>query len=458
MSGRKRRTRRGRNGAAYVIALLLLTLLFTLAIGMATTADLSLQKGENCRKAAEARMAAESGLAFMLQVLEDVRLPGSTTSENFYENLQAVLAARLDNTANFAGETVLNTGASVFVPDCTVDGKSFCSWFTQLTENTCQLKVRGSYGGIGRHLTVELSLQPELPAAFDYGLACRGPISISGNARILGVNDSLEASVLTCTQQLDALQLSGNTQVSGDLYVVGSDSYVTVSENAEVAGHTDPVQIAEHVHQGVDSPDFPQIDVSPIAALATYTLQPTDPNNQSVLNNVRIPAGMNPTFASDITINGVIYVEAPNVVSFESKCTLNGIVVTQDNTEPIDNCRLWFGGNVEAFGVDALPDTPEFAAVKEQRGTFIAAPGFSVTFSGNFSAINGSIAADQLTFSGTAEGVVNGSVIALKDLPTTISGTVDIYVDRQSVEQDPAGFIKSIALVVIPDSYVEATE
>ena len=108
-----------------------------------------------------------------------------------------------------------------------------------------------------------------------------------------------------------------------------------------------------------------------------------------------------------------------------------------------------------AYGVEVLPDTPEFAAVKQQTGTFVLAPGFGVTFSGNFGAVNGSIAADQLTFTGTAEGVVRGAVLGLADLPATLSGHVEIRVDRAHAAPHPAGFVQSFALVPVASTYLE---
>ena len=151
----------------------------------------------------------------------------------------------------------------------------------------------------------------------------------------------------------------------------------------------------------------------------------------------------------------MVYVEAPNVVRFEGGAELNGFIVTQDTGQTIGNCQIHFAGHVEAHGVEALPDTSQFAAVKQQTGTFIVAPGFGVTFAGSFSAINGSIAADQLTFTGTAEGVIKGSVIGLEDIPTVIGGNVDIYVDRENANPDPAGFVKSLAFSPVPGSYAE---
>ncbi len=446
------------HGFAYVLALLLLAIFSTLAVAFASTTDLDLQKSSNCRNSAGAQMAAESGLAFMLNVLESVRLPGSTSEETFCVNMRKALADRLEGTVNLAAGQVIIIGESVLVPDIQVEGKSFRCWFTPLDSDRCQMKVSGSFGGVTRCLVMDLMLVSKPAAVFDYGLASRGQISIFGSARILGVNDPSEASVISVTtSHLDALCLAGHAEVDGDLYAAGTDAYVSISGSPTVAGTQDLAEIAKHVHNGVQGPDFPEIDVAPIAALATYTLQPSDPTNKDVYNNLLIPAGMNPNFTSDVVLNGVVYIESPNNVRFEGKCTLNGIVVTEESGEPISTCQLRFAGRVVANGVEALPDTSEFSDVKQQTGTFILAPGFGVTFAGNFSAINGSIAADQLTFTGTAEGTVKGSVIGLEDLPTSVGGNVDIFVDRLNADPNAAGFIKPFALEPVPGSYEEVT-
>lgn len=445
-----------RPAVIYILALLLLSVFTTLSITLAVTTNTGMQQSDNYNKVAGAQLAAESGLSFMLEIMGDISVPGSTTQETFAENLRQAIACQLEGTDNLAGQSVSATATTVTVPAISIDGRTFSASITWLDTGKCLLAVSGSAGSFTRHLTMELSLIPRRAAAFEYGLASRGPITIFGNAKIIGVNYPSEASVISVSEsQPNALTVDGSSEVSGDLYVSGENASVTISGHPTVAGSSDPEEIAEHVHIGVDEPDFPEINVDPLAAMATYTLQPTDPTTTGVFNNLVIPAGMNPNFTSDVVLNGVVYIEAPNTVTFTGKCTLNGIVVTQETDLPIASCQLFFAGRVEANGVDVLPDTPEFAAIKEETGTFILAPGFGVTFAGNFTAINGSIAADQLTFTGTAEGTVKGSVIGLADLQTSVGGNVDIYVDRQDADADPSGFVPSIGFEPIPDSYAE---
>ena len=86
---------------------------------------------------------------------------------------------------------------------------------------------------------------------------------------------------------------------------------------------------------------------------------------------------------------------------------------------------------------------------------FLLAPGFQTVFAGDFQTINGSIAADQLTFVGKAEGLIYGTVIGLADRPTILNGNVDILIDRSHLDQNPAGIIKPLGFDPRPDSYIE---
>ena len=142
-------------------------------------------------------------------------------------------------------------------------------------------------------------------------------------------------------------------------------------------------------------------------------------------------------------------------MTFSAKVTLNGLLATDDTDEPLTACKVTFAGQVEAYGVEALPDTAEFQNVKPLTGTFICAPGFDVRFAGQFTTINGTIAADMLCFSGQAEGTVKGSVIGLSNQNITIDGRVSINVDRSGSGDPDAGFSMPIVLDVAPRTYRE---
>jgi len=457
MAGTKAET--PRRGLALIAALLLLVVFTSLGVAMASFTDLSLRKSDNCRAVAGSRLAAESGLEFMLQQLAAIRLPGTTSEETFAINCQVALAQRLNGTDNLAGQSVTSAADVVYVPEIRLDQGSFTTELTWIAANRCLMTVRGRYMGVSRSISMEMELVPRQPRVFDYGLASKGKISISGNARIIGVNYPEEASIISATRDnIEAIHVDGNAEISGDISVCDDHNTIVITGTPSIGGSSDPAVWAEHMHFGLDEPDFPELDTSELEALATNVVDVSTDTSQGVFNNIRILAGTNPIFSSDVVINGVVFVEAPNVVTFTAKTTLNGLVVTEDNGFDPETCQLFFGGHVDAHGVEALPDTPEFADVKRQTGTFILAPGFAVTFAGSFSAINGTIAADQLTFTGTAEGVIRGSVIGLEDRIIKVGGNVDIYVDRQNADQSPAGFVNSFAFQPLPNTYSESPE
>ena len=83
------------------------------------------------------------------------------------------------------------------------------------------------------------------------------------------------------------------------------------------------------------------------------------------------------------------------------------------------------------------------------------APGFDVSFGGNFSTLSGAIAGNGITFHGNARGTIQGSVINYSDTAMTMSGNSDIFIDRSGVDQTPAGFENITILTYEQSSYSE---
>ncbi len=446
--------RSSRRGAAYFMALILMIMMGMLAMTMSNTSVMDLSKTENHQDSTNARMSAESGLSMSLYWIRNLRLPGGTTQSTFATNMATTMGATINYTSTLGGESVYTESGSAVVPTVTLPFGFFQSRFSYVSADRARLQVKGMYNGSVSYVTIDLLMEKRKPMVFDFGLASMGQVNIQGNAKIVGLNDTTEGSVLSATEShLDAIHIDGSAVVSGDLYTSGENSYAVVSGSPTIGNTTNPAEWSSHLHCGVEvPPDFPELDTSAIVPLATNVYTGTEGD---VLTNITIPAGTNPTFNHDMVINGVVYVEAPNKVNFEGKATLNGIIVTEADHPDLSACELNFRGNVDAYGVEMLPATAEFAAVKEQTGTFILAPGFAVSFAGNVDAVNGSIAADQLTFLGTAEGIIRGSVIGLEDVPTILGGNVEIKIDKANQDPDPAGFVKSIALEPIQSTYSE---
>lgn len=452
-----RRSCRSRKGVVYILALVAMSVLTVLSVSLATQSSLSLVKSENHKEVLQARLSCESGLEFLLHHIGTARIRQPSTAADLASLIGEHLGRRLDGTACIGGESVTVQDADVFIPQIAIGQQTTNCVITCLSDSRCRITSSGKSGVVTRRASIELTVKTKRSAAFDYGIASRGPVTISGNARLIGVNSPSEASVISTTNQPNAISIQGSSYISGDLSVSGADSNIIIQGSPTIGNTSDPSLWPQHCHFGATEPDFPLYDTSPLAALATNVINgSTDLSKVTTLNNILIKANTNPTFSNKTVINGIVYVESPNKVNFTGQVVVNGMVVTEAAApSQLSSCQISFSGGVEAFGVEVLPDTPEFAAVKQQQGTSVLAPGFGVSFSGHVSAVNGSIAADQLTFTGTAEGTIKGSVIGLRDLPTSFGGTVDIFVDREGASENPAGFIPSYKLFPSAQSYRE---
>jgi len=455
------RLRMRRSGSAYVLAIILMVCFVAIAVGLAAFTNVNARTSKNVADIHRARLAAESGISFAIRKIRLLALPHATDLDNVIPKIAQELGERFDSTGNLAGGCVTHDGCTVYVPAITTDDGAFEIRIVQQADQTLSLEVQGIANDARRIVAVDLELKDGHPnSALNYGIASRGPISISGSGKVLGQNDLIEASVVSSSNAPVAVSVAGTAVVEGDISSTGTETSVVISGTPTIAGSQDLDAIAEHIHFGVDPPVFPEVDTSIFRPLATNIIdsQSDVSPSQKIYENILIKAGTNPTFASEVTINGVVYIEAPNIVNFSGKVTLNGVVATEPSSDPIEACKISFEAEVAANGVEALPDLPQYAGVKELDGTFVVAPGFDVSFAGNFAGVNGTIAADKLSFGGEAQGTIKGSVIGLADHPTFVGGYVSVMIDRSGEENPGAGILPPKSLDVVPRTFREKVQ
>ncbi|KKL13375.1 hypothetical protein LCGC14_2526400, partial [marine sediment metagenome] len=95
---------RSERGVAYVLALLVLAVLSTLAVGLVTVGDINYASSANMAEATSARLAAESGMGFFRYVLGRLPVNGEDEALLLYSTAEA-LTARLQSTPNLDGAT-----------------------------------------------------------------------------------------------------------------------------------------------------------------------------------------------------------------------------------------------------------------------------------------------------------------------------------------------------------------
>ncbi|MBS3735014.1 MAG: hypothetical protein KGY99_08805 [Phycisphaerae bacterium] len=469
-----------RRGIAAVLALLLLVVLSTIAVGIAVTADMAQQQSNNAREVAEARLVAESGLNFVNYALSDCT-PAATEGQGLLDELASYLSDTLNGTGNLDGGTVSSDDTTITIPEISAPGVGAFTAQLWLADNeTVRLEVVGQRGDVSRKVSLDYEAQalddvpdpedipPSMAAFFGHGIASRSKVRITGNASVEGMNSPSEAQVLSATYSDDeAMKLTGNADIEGDAFFSNPDAYATLTGNVSiggVSGRDDDVW--DHVHTGIGPVDFPEVnpDVFEPFAVNTYT----GGGGNQTLENIRIPAGANPTISGNTTVRGVVYIEAPNQVHFSGNVDIIGVIVTEDAGEGVyDSNTIKFTGNTSVQGVEALPDNETFSELRQMPGSFLLAPGFGVQFTGNFGTVAGTMAADEFKFAGNAGGTVKGMIINYSDSEFKLVGNSTLVFDRSDdvdrsdgtdYEGEPAvppGFVVPGPLTAVPDSYCE---
>ncbi|MCD6304041.1 MAG: hypothetical protein J7M21_03670 [Planctomycetes bacterium] len=452
-----------------VLALLMVLVLTTLAVALTTSSNMSLQQSRNIASAESAQLQAESGLRFMIYQLNNLHVASSTDANALLSSVAETLTERLAGSASLGGAAITydpNDPAepnTIAIPSISAgDAGSFSATITALAADHLRLLVTAQCRGISRTVGVDFqAVGGGQPTFFlPYGIVSRGQIRATGNVKLISTGDPLDASMMSATySQTEAIDVTGNVNVAGDLYVSNPDGEVSLTGNCTIGGESGQ-GADDHIHIGVGEPEIPEVDPEPFRHLATNVLTPQTPTSGiRTFENLYVPAGLNPTFSGNIKINGIIFIEQPNKVHFSGNTTVTGIIVTEDAGDDAwqDN-EIKFTGNTRFKDVSQLPDQPQFAELKQMPGSCILAPGFSLQMSGNFGTLVGWIAADHFKFTGNVSGTIQGGIINYGDTQLKFTGNTRLTFDRTEGSQHPPGLVmppSDPVLQLQSDSYAE---
>jgi len=432
-------------------------------VSLATFTGTNLQIAENHKVANKARYSAESGLEIMRYWLDRVSISGATSASQRFDAVCTSLQSVLSD-ANATNVNPTQSGSILTIPSVSLAGgpsKRFTAVLQSVDVNTLRLSVSGYYDAIQRTIEVDYLFGAQANSVFDFGVATKGPLSLTGNTTLNGV--SLVSDSDTYIESLDetlALSIVGNSQVGGKVKIGNPMGTVNLQGGlAGIGGETGQAAIDNQVEIGVPLAEFPEPNPDIFESYAINAINAsTDTTADATFENIRIPAGLNPHFSGRATLKGVIFIETPNVVTFSGTVDMTGIIVG-DGSENDDSGtnQLIFQGNVLSLPVSALPTESQYAGLHEKIGTFIMAPGFAISFSGNFSTLSGAIAGNGISFSGIAGGTINGSVVNYSSEDMTLSGSSDLYFNRSGPSNVPAGFVPKTTLAFVASSYREPT-
>ena len=249
--------RRAPKAFACILALIVLAVFASLAVVWVTGAGLSLQASSNYGHATQARLAAEGGLAVLLHAMAPIRLPATTDPSTFPGYLGAALGTGLNGTANLSGQTVAVAAGVVTVPEIVLPEGRFTSRLAWADPNRVSLTVTGTSQDASQRVQILLDLVPRLPTAFNYGLASQGQIAISGSAKIVGINDPSEASVLSATAKARPSCWAAAPPSAATSTPPGTPPPSRSADRRPWPARTNPSVIAQHVHFDVAPPGFP---------------------------------------------------------------------------------------------------------------------------------------------------------------------------------------------------------
>ncbi len=456
-----RHHRTGSRGSILVVSMILILVCSALAVSMASMSGSNVQLAENQRKANRARANAESGFDVIRYWMSRVAISGTTTESQRFSAIAASLQNELsgDSISNI---TTSSNSSTITIPSVVLDsetGDSFSAVMVMEDVNTIRIDVTGSSDSFTKTIRGSYDFSTRGTYAFDFGVATKGPLSLTGNIDIEGVNLAVEASVYIESASSNlALSITGNSQIAGDVSIVNPIANVELQgKKAGIGGETGQSAIDNHVDFGVPPTEFPE----PVPGIfESYAVNIVDSNtntsSDATFENIRILANTNPVFSGHATLKGIVYIETPNVVEFTGGADITGIVVGDGDIE--DNSgtnKIIFRGNVSSHPITELPDEAQYDGLQEQAGTFTMAPGFQVSFGGSFDALCGAIAGNGVEFFGNAGGIINGSVINYSGDAMTLTGNSDLYFNRSGTTTSPAGFVPEIILKYNSTSYSE---
>jgi hypothetical protein len=455
----KKSLRINRRGAVLIISMIFILIFSALAVSMATLSGTNVQLASNQHKVDCALASTESGLESMRYWLTPLEIPSSTPISDYFGVIVSTLKNDLDANS-ISNITIYNDGS---IPPVTLDSASGQSFEGELiidANNPNILHVYATGGGseITRTIRVQYDIEPYEYPIFDFGLATKGPVHFLGNPTITGVNSNSEADIFVDSQSNNlAMLVTGNANFDGDINIGNSAANAQFWNDVQIGGDTGQAAIDNHVTIGVETPEFPLPDTQHFLQYATGDIidSSTDVSDHMTLTNAIIEAGTDPNFLGNVTINGILYIEQPNIVNFSKNVALNGMIVGDGDAYNPGTNSISFRGN---FATNPYPAGAEFDAIRSETGSSIVAPGFAASFSGNFAALGGVMAVSGAHFSGNVNAVVKGTILNYSENPTVIEGNSTMNFDRSDNITVPAGFDTHRILTYNPASYEEISQ
>jgi len=273
-------------------------------------------------------------------------------------------------------------------------------------------------------------------SVFDFGIVSKGPVALGMNTDLSGVTDPADGSIYSAAigSLANPAVSCGSGHISGDVSVSPSNTLLSL----DLAGTT----VDGTVRVDVPLMTMPTIDITPYKSLATTVMNLARPP-AGTYKNIRIPANTNPTFNSSVTIQGVMYIQAPNTIHFNNNVNFTGVMVADDppTGSPDSANYIYFNNNMTFNGVEQLPDTSDFTNVRKLQGTVILCPGFTMEFKNNLTSVDGVMAVKSLIARNNIDSTFMGNLLIYGEAGLDFKNISDVNIDLSTYSGTPPGFV-----------------
>jgi Tfp pilus assembly protein PilX len=467
--------RNRQRGITSAIAMIFLVTMTLMALGFYAMTSTATSLAKNDRRTAKSLLAAESGIQFMRNRLAHVNIPAGTAPANLLTELYNDLS--VDNTilGNIGSAPVTRTGNIITIPAITTDSAENSGFTVTLTdvgsvgEIVCTIRgysgKTGSTSGLAQKgVRLDFNRKAINTSIFSNAVATKGKFNMIKGAitGVSGVSSDSIIKVMSAQKTAGAITMSGGTigsAAGGELGVLidanadgKPDLTATTISGGSVHGTTNITTIKNNYVKLVAEPEFPTVDTTSIAGYATNTYSG---QSSGTLQNMRIPAGANPDFTGNVTIQGVLYIESPNNVKFRGNTNMQGFIVFENKNTSLVN-TIDGSGN---FTYGDLPSDAKFDPLRAITGISILAPTTAVTMGGSVdSQVRGNMILGSFASSGSADITISkGSIITMD--PSATSATFNgknVKFLSVGADNQPPNFVNfTTKLMPTEGSYIE---
>jgi len=428
---------RRRRGMTSMLAMLYLMLISTLALGFyaATTTQSQVANSED--RVARAYLAADSGMDFMRRVLAKVSLVAHAGEPGYppvIDELERNLKGSLNGTQNLGKlpdgtpNDIKRVNNVIYIPGnqsfpIKLDNNGDSTFAVTITDwlGEIVVKIQGKNGttSAGRAISLDFTRKQHDTGIYNFAVASKGAISVLKGAvtSTPGVDPKIVAmasELMSGTVITVKGTIGGNLSVMDPPYPAPPVS-ISLGAGASVGGSSVPSIINGNVSlMEPPAPEFPTLDPTVFKPYAVNNYK----SGVKVQQNIIIKAGTNPTFNANDAVQGIMYIESPNQVTFLGDFKLQGFVVMEQSASTTD--YLKFSGNLT---MSPVPNDPAFDNVRATTGVAIMAPGAAVNMTGSSGgSIKGNIYANTFSFAGAAQlSIDQGSILTYQPTGTAFT-------------------------------------